>query len=163
MKERPSNSSTAEVQDTGVTARMSQVDKTNEFRLEVSYAGKRDMLWWVTADANLFDAHGNPVPRPANKAGTSWFQWKEDEQETMDDKGLLIVSNHFGNFRRDNPLVETLILDTKGLPPGQYRAVPSVNIFERGKDAHPKMKDPYYRDMQGIKPGKVVDCRYIGI
>lgn len=152
------NSASPEVKDTGVTARISRMGETNEFRLEVSYTGKRDMQWWTTASASLYDAQGKPVPRPVNKAGTSWFHWKEDEQESTDDEGLLIISNHFGCFRRDNPLVETLILDAKSLSPGRYRAVPIVDIFQSGKDAHPKMNDTYYRDIIGIKPGKVVDC-----
>lgn len=149
-----SSNSDQEVKDTGVTARISRTGETNEFRLEVSYSGKRDMLWWVNASASLYNAQEKPVTRPVNKAGTGWFHWKEDREGDYDST----EPNHFAYHRRDNPLVETLVLDTKGLSPGKYRAVPIVDIFERGKDAHPKMKDPYYRDMQGIKPGKVVDC-----
>lgn len=140
-----------EVQDSRITVSLSRVGATNKFLLSAQYAGKLDMIWWITADADLFDAKGQFVPRPKDKLGTSWFHWKEDDEST---------TSHFGDYRRDNPLKETLILDTEGLAPGKYRAVPSVNIFERGKDAHPKMKDPYYRDINGIRPGKVLGIEF---
>lgn len=146
QSKKQSKPSFKEVQDRRITVSLSRVGATNEFLLSAQYAGKIDMIWWIAADADLFDAKGKFVP--ARKAGTSRFHWKEDDEST---------TSHWGDYRRDNPLKETLVLDKEGLAPGKYRAVPSVNIFERGKDAHPKMKDPFYRDEHGIRPGKVQD------
>lgn len=133
-----------EVRDERVTVHMSRIGSSNEFQLTAQYKGKLDMIWWLTADADLYDAKGKEIR--ARKAGTGRFRWKEDDDSEK---------SHFGSFRRDNPLRETLVLDTSRLQPGQYRAVPSVSIFQRGKDAHPKMEETYYREITGIKPGKV--------
>lgn len=135
-----------EIQDTRVSVSISQGNKVSEFLLTAVCAGNPDMDWWIKADADLLDARGKFVPRPKGKAGTGWFHWKEDDEST---------SSHFGDYRSGNPLTETLMLDMKELAPGKYRAVPSIRIFERGKDAHPSMKDPYYSQINGIKPGKV--------
>lgn len=138
-----------EVRDDRVTVSMSRIGSSNEFQLTAQYKGKLDMTWWITADADLYDAKGKEIR--ARKAGTGRFRWKEDDYSEK---------SHFGYFRSDNPLRETLLLDTSGLQPGRYRAVPSVNVFERGKDAHPKMKETYYREIVGIRPGKVRDLDF---
>lgn len=135
-----------EVYDKRVTVSISRLGETNQFVLTAKYSGKLDMLWWIKPDADLLDTMGKFVPRPKGKAGTGWFHWKEDDEST---------SSHFGDYRRGNPLTETLMLDMKELAPGEYRAVPSIRIFERGKDAHPRMSNPYYRDINGIRSDKI--------
>lgn len=132
-----------EVRDERVTVRMSRMGSTNEFQLTAQYAGKLNGTWFITAGANLFDAHGKEVR--ARTAGTGRFHWKEDN-------GPLV--NHSGDSRSDNPLVETLVLDTKGLSSGKYRARPSVDIFYEKKDAHLTNRP------EGIRPGEVVDLKF---
>src|SRR5450759_5998930 len=90
-----------EISDAGVTASIARVGETSRFLLKVKYDGTRDMLWWTVADAVL-EVNGKPVPRPEGKEATNWFTWIEDSGNKVD---------HFGAFRRDNPLIETLVLD----------------------------------------------------
>lgn len=132
-----------EVRDERVTVRMSRMGITNEFRLTAEYAGKLNGTWFITASANLFDAHGKEVR--ARTVGTGRFHWKEDN-------GSLV--NHSGDSRSDNPLVETLVLDTKGLSSGKYWAMPSVDIFYEKKAAHLTNRP------EGIKPGKAIGLTF---
>lgn len=159
--ERPRRSQapvTKVVRDAGVTAKIMRIGSTDHFKMEVSYSGRRDMTWWAYPHATLYDAKGKEVPRPKNAKQPSLFTWQEDERTVVDKGEFVDVANHFGDYRRDNPLVETLVLDAKGLMPGRYRAEPMVTIFEKGKGAHPAMKDPFYAMEMGVAPAKVESC-----
>lgn len=147
----PTSNSSSD-QDIGVTARLNHVGG-NTFRLVVSYTGKREMKWWATANATLYNSNGKEVLRPRSKAGTSWFRWVEDTSEEEN-----AVVNHFGAYRKDNPLIETLILDKTGLHPGKYRVEPIVSLFEQGRDADPKTRKFNTALETGLKPGKSIGC-----
>lgn len=137
-----------EVYDNRVTVSISQIVGAKDYRFEVTArrTGGKDMSWWMLTNALLNDPSGKPVP-------SNRFIWLEDPE---DDSSL---ESHYRLFRRDNPLKETLILDTKGLAPGTYTVRPCVRIFENGKDADPSMKDTYYF-MHGILPGKITDLKF---
>lgn len=137
--------------DKDVTAKIIQTGFLNQFRVEVSYAGKRDMEWWAHVAAILYNGNGKEVlPR---EPGISRFRWVED---TSEDDGRTAV-NHFGNFRKDNPLIETLILDASGLKAGIYQVKPIVSLFERGPGADPQTLN-FQSQEYGLKPGKLIGC-----
>lgn len=134
-----------EVRDTRVVVGVTKVKGTNRFVLTAKFANKnRKMTWRIMADANLYllNDKGKWIEVSAQKPGTSRFTWKEDAE-------------HSGFPRGDGVLQETLVLDMTGLTPGKYRVIPSVLVYEYGEGAHESMKNPYYRDINGIRPGKV--------
>lgn len=136
--------SVKDVLDKKVSVQVARVGRTNKFLLTAKHDRGPDLEWWISADATLLDKKGKAVPD--RTPGTSRFHWVEGDEDNKE--------SHAGNFRKDNPIKETLVLDTEGLTKGKYTARPSIRIYERGKGAHPSMRDPYYRDQYGILPGK---------
>lgn len=139
-----------EVRDSRITVETSCVKgAVNKFLVTARYSGKLDMTWFMKADADLYllNNKGKPTLIRAREPGGSRFHSSE---------------KYFGNPQSNDRLTETLVLDTKGLATGRYRVVPSVIIFEYGKDAHEKMKtDPYYAGESGIRPGKTMDIEFM--
>ena len=131
----------AELADSRISVSLKQTSK-KKFYLFAQRPKGITMTWRIIVDANVIDANGHEVPGPKieNDNSNSWFVWKENNY-------------HSGILRSNRILKETLILK-KGLPPGTYQLVPSVTIFESGKDDYMK-NDPYYNQINGLQPGKI--------